>query len=55
MNARTAFAETLAQHLDLDLDPEVMDAIDRVLASLYLRGFTIVPLSDGEPGPPRRA
>jgi hypothetical protein len=44
MDARTALAETLSELLELDLDPDMMAAVDLVLAALYLRGFIIVPL-----------
>jgi len=42
MAAREAFATALANELDLDLNEDVMAAIDRVLAALWLLGFKIV-------------
>ena len=42
MEARQAFAIALANELDLDLNEQVMAAIDRVLAALWLLGFKIV-------------
>lgn len=42
MEARQAFATALANELGLDLNEQVMAAIDRVLAALWLLGFKIV-------------
>lgn len=42
--ARVALAEALANELGLDLDDDVMKAIDKVLISLWLLGYKIVPV-----------
>lgn len=47
-DARQAFAEALANELDLDLDEKVMAAMDRVLIALWMLGFKIVSLDDGD-------
>ena len=47
MEARRAFAIALANELDLDLNEQVMAAIDRVLAALWLLGFKIVSHDGG--------
>ena len=47
MEARRAFAIALANELDIDLNEQVMAAIDRVLAALWLLGFKIVSHDGG--------
>ena len=46
MDARTAFADSLAAELDVDLSPEFMMATDKVLIQLYLRGYVVSPAPD---------
>jgi hypothetical protein len=40
--AREAFATVVANELELSLDEEVLAAIDRLLAALWVEGFKIV-------------
>lgn len=47
-DARQAFAEALANELDIDLNEKVMAAMDRVLIALWILGFKIVSLDDDE-------
>jgi hypothetical protein len=42
--ARLAFAEVLSNELGIDLTPEFLAAVDRVLIGLWLAGFKIEPL-----------
>ena len=39
MDARTAFAESITQEMDMDLSPELMAACDKALMQLWLRGY----------------
>ena len=49
MDARTAFAEAIAQEMDMDLSPEFMAACDKALIQLWLRGYAVLPAPDEEP------
>ena len=48
MEARIATAESLAQELDMDMSPEFLEAVDKFLAQLWMRGFKIVALTGDE-------
>jgi hypothetical protein len=43
MDARTAFASSLAEELDKDMTPEFVAACDKVLMRLYMYGYIIAP------------
>lgn len=41
MTAREALADALSTELDLDITPEFMQAVDKVLIRLYLHGYIV--------------
>jgi hypothetical protein len=41
MDARIAMAESIAEEMDMDLSPEFLEATDKVLVQLYLRGYLV--------------
>ena len=49
MNARHALADALAAELDIDITPEFMMAVDRLLIRLYLHGYLVTQaVEEGE-------
>ena len=47
-NGRVSLGEAVAAELDVDLTPELMVAIDKILIRLYLSGFILTPLEYDE-------
>ena len=50
MEARIAIAESLAQELDMDMSPGLLDAVDQFLAQLWMRGYKVVVVTGDEAG-----
>jgi hypothetical protein len=44
LSAREAILQAVSDQLGLDLTPEVVAAIDAILARLWMHGFKIVPV-----------
>ena len=44
--ARIVLAEALSEELDMDMTPEFLAACDKLLARLWLAGFTVLPVPD---------
>lgn len=43
---REVLAEALGAELDLDLTPEFMACVDRILTRLWLEGYAVLPLAE---------
>jgi hypothetical protein len=46
MTARQALAEAIGGEIKIDLDQDVMAAIDRILAALWILGFKVVKMDE---------
>ena len=48
MDARQALADALSAEMDTEVTPELMDGVNVVLIRLWLSGFKIMPIPEGE-------